>query len=103
MEKKQHKYPHLFKFVRSKLHIPATSVPSERVFSLAGYVVRERRSRILAKNVNKAIFLKANANHIPRNTTVWSETRIDSPPARSDSPLDLSERPPARSESPPTP
>ena len=86
MEKKQHKYPHLFKFVRSKLHIPATSVPSERVFSLAGYVVRERRSKILAKNVNKAIFLKANANHIPRNTTVWSGTRSDSPPARSDSP-----------------
>ena len=26
----QHKYPHLFQFVRTKLHIPATSVPSER-------------------------------------------------------------------------
>ena len=68
----QNKFPHLFQFVRAKLHIPATSVPSERVFSLAGYIVRDRRSKILSKNVNKATFLKANAKHIPPNTAVLS-------------------------------
>ena len=66
----QKHYPHLFQLVRSNLHIPATSVPSERIFSLAGYIVRERRSGILSENVNKAIFLTKNAKHIPRVTTV---------------------------------
>ena len=33
------------------IHIPATSVPSECIFSLAGYIVRDRRSKILAANV----------------------------------------------------
>ena len=32
-------------------HIPATSVPSECIFSLAGYILRDRRSKILAANV----------------------------------------------------
>ena len=71
-QKNQKEFPHLFQLVRSNLHIPATSVPSERIFSLAGYIVRDRRSRIVSKNVNKAIFLKKNAKHIPRGTTVWS-------------------------------
>ena len=70
----QNQFPHLFQLVRSNLHIPATSVPSERIFSLAGYIVRDRRSKILSKNVNKAIFLKANAQHIPPKTTVLSPT-----------------------------
>ena len=68
----QKHFPHLFKLVRSYLHIPATSVPSERIFSLAGYICRDRRSRILSKNVNKAIFLKTNAKHKYPETTVWS-------------------------------
>ena len=63
-------YPHIFELVRSNLHIPATSVPSQRIISLAGYIVRDRRSRILSQNVNKAIFLTENAKHIPRVTTV---------------------------------
>ena len=70
----QNQFPHLFQFVRANLHIPATSVPAERIFSLAGYIVRDRRSKILSKNVNKAIFLKANAQHIPPKTTVLSPT-----------------------------
>ena len=68
----QTQYPHLFTLVKSHLHIPATSVPSERIFSIAGYIVRDRRSRMLSKNVNKAIFLKRNVKHIPRATTVFS-------------------------------
>ena len=68
----QKSYPNLFKLAKAYLHIPATSVPSERIFSLAGYIVRDRRSRILADNVNKAIFLKRNAKHIPPETSIWS-------------------------------
>ena len=63
-------FPNLFKLVKVYLHIPATSVPSERIFSLAGYIVRSRRSKILAANVDKHIFLKKNEEHIPNKTTV---------------------------------
>ena len=63
-------FPNLFKLVKVFLHIPATSVPSERIFSLAGYIVRSRRSKILAANVDKYIFLKKNEEHIPSKTTV---------------------------------
>ena len=62
--------PYMFKAAQSYLHIPATSVPSERIFSLAGYVVRDRRSKMLAVNVNKMIFLKKNMKHIPTNTSI---------------------------------
>ena len=66
-------FPCLFKAAQSYLHIPATSVPSERIFSLAGYVVRDRRSKMLAANVNKFIFLKKNKSHIPTETSIWTE------------------------------
>ena len=65
-------FPSLFKAAQTYLHIPATSVPSERIFSLAGYIVRDRRSKILATNVNKSIFLKKNEKHIPPETSIWS-------------------------------
>ena len=63
-------FPNLFNLVKVFLHIPATSVPSERIFSLAGYIVRDRRSKILATNVDKTIFLKKNEDHIPPYTTI---------------------------------
>ena len=63
-------FPNLFKLVKVYLHIPATSVPSERIFSLAGYIVRSRRSNILPVNVDKHIFLKKNNEHIPTKTKV---------------------------------
>ena len=63
-------FPNLFKLVKVYLHIPATSVPSERIFSLAGYIVRSRRSNILPDKVNKYIFLKKNNDHIPSKTKV---------------------------------
>ena len=66
-------FPGLFKAAVSFLHIPATSVPSERIFSLAGYVVRDRRSKMLAANVNKFIFLKKNKSHIPTETSIWTQ------------------------------
>ena len=67
-------YPCLFKAAKSMLHIPATSVPAERIFSLAGHVVRLRRSKLLATNVNKFVFLHKNLDVIPAETTIMSET-----------------------------
>ena len=65
-------FPCLFKAAQCLLHIPATSVPSEHIFSLAGYVVRDRRSKMLAANLNKFIFLKKNKGHIPTQTPIWN-------------------------------
>ena len=70
----QKAYPSLFKAAKSMLHIPATSVPAERIFSLAGHIVRLRRSRLLPSNVNKFIFLSKNLPHIPAETSIMSYT-----------------------------
>ncbi len=40
--------------------VQGTSVPSERVFSMAGDIVTASRSRLLAENVDKLIFLQKN-------------------------------------------
>ncbi|KAJ8353682.1 hypothetical protein SKAU_G00212490 [Synaphobranchus kaupii] len=53
-------YPLLSPLAKAYLSIPATSVPSERVFSTAGDIVNVRRSQLLADNVDMLIFLKKN-------------------------------------------
>ena len=52
----KHRYPHLYKLTLKYLSIPATSVPSERVFSKAGEIKSDLRSRIKADNLNSIIF-----------------------------------------------
>ena len=64
-------FPLLYQVAKKYLHIPATSVPSERIFSLAGFIVRKKRTKLLEKHVNQQIFLAKNKNHIPRLTTVF--------------------------------
>lgn len=59
-KKNQYEYPRLSKLARRILAIPASSVPSERVFSLAGNLISKKRSRLKPKLVNKIIFLCAN-------------------------------------------
>ena len=77
------RFPLLYQVARRYLQIPATSVPSERVFSLAGFIVRKKRTKLLAKHVNQQIFLAKNKNHIPKLTRVFS-TQIPKDPKGSD-------------------
>jgi hypothetical protein len=53
-------FPLLAKLAKMLLTIPATSVPSERVFSTAGEVVSAQRASLTGENVDILIFLKKN-------------------------------------------
>ena len=49
--------PELQKLAKKYLCIPATSTPSERLFSKAGELISQRRSNLSDKNVNTVLFL----------------------------------------------
>ena len=66
VRKKKLNYPTLYKTAKVLLSIPATSVPAERVFSLAGFICRKRRNRLTSGNVNTLIFLNKNFDSIPK-------------------------------------
>jgi hypothetical protein len=55
-------YPILYKAFLFFMAIPATSVPSERLFSHAGYNVWDRRNRISDQNVEKMMMIYENLN-----------------------------------------
>lgn len=57
---RKHIYPRLYEMMKRRLCVPATSVPSERVFSKAGQVLTQRRSRLTTSKVEKIIFIQAN-------------------------------------------
>jgi hypothetical protein len=52
--------PNLSKLARKYLAIPATSAPSERLFSVAGLTISEQRSTLRPDNAETLIFLKQN-------------------------------------------
>ncbi|KAI4881690.1 hypothetical protein NFI96_031341 [Prochilodus magdalenae] len=52
------RYPLLSQLAKACLSVPATSVPSERIFSTAGDIVNAQRSQLLPENVDMLIFLK---------------------------------------------
>ena len=56
------KYPTLNKLALKYLCIPATSVPSEREFSIAGHVANEKIASLLHETVNTMVFLADNLN-----------------------------------------
>lgn len=57
----QSQFPSAFAdFAKKILCIPATSVPSERIFSKTGQVISERRSNLKPKYVNILIFVGQN-------------------------------------------
>ena len=53
-------YPVLKTLARKYLSMQCTSVPSERLFSTAGQIVSERRSRLLPSKVQQILFLNKN-------------------------------------------
>ena len=55
-----HALPEMSKLARQYLSIPATSVPSERIFSKAGEIISKRRSSLKPKHVDMLIFLNKN-------------------------------------------
>ena len=53
-------FPNLSILAKRYLCVPASSVSSERVFSLAGELVNKKRSRLSPSNINMLIFLNKN-------------------------------------------
>ena len=53
-------FPTLSVIARKYLCIPATSAPSERVFSVAGLAISKQRSKLNSENASCLIFLRGN-------------------------------------------
>ena len=56
----KHRFPALAPLARAYLSAPCTSVDSERLFSLVGHVIDERRSRLAGDKAEMLLFLKKN-------------------------------------------
>ena len=59
--KNNHTYPSLAKLAKQYLCVPATSVPAEQVFSVAGEIVNTKRASLKPENVDLLIFLNKNS------------------------------------------
>lgn len=63
----ERRFPKLRRVAQMILGIPATSAPSERVFSTAGCVISARRSNISPENVDNILFLHSYLNEKKKN------------------------------------
>lgn len=61
---KESQFPYLARLAKCYFGVPATSVPSERVFSTAGDIVTAQRESLSPENVDTMVFLKKNLNLI---------------------------------------
>ena len=59
--KHDHTYPNLAKLAKRYLCVPATLVPAEQVFSVAGEIVNAKRASLRPENVGLLIFLNKNS------------------------------------------
>ena len=53
-------FPNVAKIAKQYLCVPASSVPSERVFSLCGCIVNKKRASLAPENVDMLVFLNKN-------------------------------------------
>ncbi|XP_026470000.1 zinc finger BED domain-containing protein 4-like [Ctenocephalides felis] len=58
-EERKNIYPALYKMAKKYLCIPASSVPSERLFSKAGMLTNQRRNRLQPNKLNQLLFLNS--------------------------------------------
>jgi hypothetical protein len=59
MQSKAYEFPIITQIARDYLAIPATSAPSERVFSIAGNLISKKRTSIASENVRYVLCLRA--------------------------------------------
>ena len=59
MQSKAYEFPLITQIARDFMAIPATSAPSERVFSIAGNLISKKRSRIASENVRYVLCLRS--------------------------------------------
>lgn len=71
----QGRFPRLANLSRKYLAVPATSTPSERIFSLAGNTITRKRASLHPAHVDALVFLHVNQEKTP---TTLSEENIDS-------------------------
>ncbi|RXN36258.1 zinc finger BED domain-containing 1-like protein [Labeo rohita] len=63
-KKNEDRYPKLSRVAKRFHSIPSTSMPSERIFSKAGFIANKSRSALFPTNVNKLVFLAHNFRRI---------------------------------------
>ena len=61
---KRFNYPNVARVARKWLSVPATSTPSERVFSICGLVDTTKRSNLLGESIEKQVFLHNNMDEV---------------------------------------
>ena len=58
------KVPYAWEVAKGVLSIPATSAPSERLFSAASNLINKKRAALSPQNADMLLFLKANKDLI---------------------------------------
>ncbi len=66
------RFPTLAQIAQKYLYAPPTSVPSERLFSGAGNVCDDRRSRLAPRNAELLLFIKNNIDDRPNKITLFT-------------------------------